>query len=123
MPSHVNAPQIEKTTFDRHLRDLPDDYEGHSVKEKNGADALRKLRGSVEKVRHHTKLFRINLPSYNDLFKTELSEHFGVFLITLGDATKGLVKIRGLKFNESIHVNFSVIDELFQMLETELSHV
>lgn len=105
------------------MRDVQYDNDCAWAKEKTASDVLQTLRASVQIVRCHAELFRTKVSLYNDRFKTNLREGSPVFLTPFRDATKELVKQQELGIMKSVDVNFDVIDEILQALETELSHL
>lgn len=83
---------------------------------------MKKLRTSIEEISLHAELFRNKLPTHVYLFKTEPHERFAVICTQFRDAIKVLVKKCVLRINESVDAAFSVVDDMLQALETELSH-
>lgn len=119
MPFLVDTLKIEQTTFYRQLSNLQYNYKGALAKEKKVHNALKKLRSSVKEIRHHTELFRNKVTAYTDRFKTDLSEGFGAFSLQVRDATKALVKKRDLEIKKRVDMNFAVVHEMLQAVETK----
>lgn len=99
------------------------DYNDVLEKEKKVSDALKKPCSSIEEVHLRAELFRTKVPSYKYRFETGLREGIAAFLTQPRDAIKELAKSRDLGIKKSVGVNFSVLDEMLQALETELSYL
>lgn len=104
------------------MSDTQFDYESALVKGKKASDGLKKLRDSFENVCRLTELFRNKVTYYSAWFKENLCVSPTAFFIQVQDATKELVKQRGIEMKRSVDVKFDVVKEMLYALETERGH-
>lgn len=123
MSSYVDSLETEKTTFHRQLKGFQHDYDDVLLMETRATNPLKKSRASVEEVCRNAEQFRNKFPTYNDQFKTDIRKGFAVFSIQFRDATKTLVKKRDFRIDKSFDINFTVVYDMLQVLESEPSQL
>lgn len=77
----------------------------------------------MREIRQQAKLFRPEVPTYIDQLNVDHHEGFASFFERVQDATIEFVKKLHLGNFKSLDLYFSVLNQTFLALETELSYI
>lgn len=120
--SHVDVLKIEKTTFGRQLKELQYEYEDALAKGKMASDALKKLRASIDKFVSTTS----SLVTKRQLTLIGSKRTCGRAFLHSWKARKCHERLGEEVCSwsgEKCYVNFAVVHDILQAIETVLSHL
>lgn len=122
MSPQVESTSLAKTTYENEIGDLQYRFDGTLAKEKKVITDLIKLQVIVKKFFHEAKLFRQKMQTYIASWKDDVYKRFVSFLTIFQDIVRALVNGRHYTTRKSIDINFSVVSEIPQVIETGRSH-